>query len=69
MLRRSLSWLSARLLARTVSSDVDRLLRGYGAEALFMARHAVRVAREPDRTCHWSRVLTEVEGRGRYRPW
>ena len=69
MLRRSLSWLSALLPARTVSRDVGRLLRGHGVDALFVARHAVRVAREPDRACHWGRVLTEIEGRGRYRPW
>ena len=65
MLRRSLSW----VLARAVLNDVSRLLRAHGSDALFVARHAVKVAREPDRTCHWSRVLTEVEIRARYRPW
>ena len=65
MLRRSASW----FVARAVAEDADRLLRGHGVDALLMARHAVRVAGERDRGCHWTRVLAEVETRIRYRPW
>ena len=65
MFRRSLTW----ILARSVTEDTHRLLRGFRFDALFVARHAVLAAREYDRKSHWTRVLTEVEIRSGYRPW
>ena len=58
-----------RVVSRHVERDTTRLIRGYGADALFVARAAVLSAREQHRDCHWMRVVSEVERRISYRPW
>ena len=53
----------------SAARQADRLIQNCGVCALEMARHAVRAAREDNRTDFWTRVLTQVEFRSGYRPW
>lgn len=57
------------ILNRSAVLGADRLINVHGTHALFMARHAVKAARERGRSDYWSRVLAEVECRSAYRPW
>ena len=57
------------MLNRSAVLGADRLIAVHGVNALFMARHAVKAARERERSDYWSRVLAEVELRSAYRPW
>ena len=57
------------MLNRSAVRGADRLIAVHGTNALFMARHAVKAARERERSDYWSRVLAEVELRSAYRPW
>lgn len=54
---------------RSAVLGANRLINVHGTNALFMARHAVKAARERGRSDYWSRVLAEVEYRSTYRPW
>lgn len=58
-----------RVFARYVASDVARLFRSHGADAIFVARRAALASGERGGRGHWTRVLTEVEARVSYRPW
>lgn len=57
------------ILDRSAARQADRLIKTCGVSALEMARHAVRAAREDNRSDFWTRVLAQIEIRSGYRPW
>ncbi len=64
-----LRYLLALMVDPYAQRGADRMIQINGLMALFMARRAVKSARERNRTNYWTRVLSEVEFRSGYRPW